>query len=66
MLLSDGGIYTGATGRKPANHTCFESWFYFFTVAYKVNKEQRVQHKLLVQTINNFQSSLVLVVVYGS
>jgi hypothetical protein len=37
-----GGMCTRATGRRQANYMHFESWFYCFTVAYRVNMEQRV------------------------
>jgi hypothetical protein len=38
------------------NHVSFESWFHPF-LSYRVNLEQRVQHRLLVQTLKNLQSS---------
>jgi hypothetical protein len=43
MLQSNGGVYTGVTGRRQANHMHFESWFYCFIVARRVNMEQRVR-----------------------
>jgi hypothetical protein len=52
-----GGIYTGATGRRQANRMCFQSWFYCFVVTYRANNGWRVQHRVLIQAVNNLQHS---------
>jgi len=39
MLSLDGGICTGATGRRQATCISLESWFHCFIVAQRVNTE---------------------------
>jgi hypothetical protein len=42
--------YRRATGRRQANQMSFESQYWCFIVAYRVNKEQREEQKLFIQT----------------
>jgi len=53
MLLSGGGILTGATGRRLQNTCALKGLARFI-----VNVEQRVRHKQLVQTTNDLRSRL--------
>jgi hypothetical protein len=55
MLPSDCGIWAGATGRSQANHIYFQLWFHHFTVAYRVNIEQNLQHQLLLKILKKFK-----------
>jgi len=52
VLTSDGAQEPQAGGEGT---TCFLN--HCSTVAYIMNKEESLQHKLLIQTLNNFHSS---------
>lgn len=60
-----GVVCPGVTGRRQVDHTSLELWFYCFIVEFRVNTEQRVQHRLLIQFLNNLHI-VVLEVVCGS
>jgi hypothetical protein len=60
IYLKVGSMYAGATGRRQASHT-FPFIVSWFNVVYRVNMQQRLQHKLLLQT--TFR--VVLLVMYG-
>lgn len=51
MLTSEGSIYKGVSGWWEKINTSFESQCHCFIMAFRVNTEQRVQQKLLVQTL---------------
>jgi len=57
MLPSDGGICAGATGRRQANHMCFQSWFHHFTVEYRVNIEKKPVTPTILKNSEQIQSS---------
>lgn len=57
MLPSDRCKRTGVTGMRQENQTSFESKFRRFSEAYRREYGTDRQHKILIPTFNNLQSS---------